>query len=190
MNKTLITIAALFAAASTFAQGTLLFNTKSGTAVNAQVTYAGPPVINANGDFLGQLYWSNVGANTWSPVGANPLSFIASGAGQGYIIGGSQSIPGKGGGDKVDLQFRGWAGATIAGGSASWPGPATGGTGPGYASTALNNFGLGGDVAGQPPVPAPLLNGLQGFQIPTVPEPSFAALGLLGAGLLLIRRKK
>jgi hypothetical protein len=41
-----------------------------------------------------------------------------------------------------------------------------------------------------PPTVAANLVGLQGFEIPIIPEPSIAAVGLLGASLLLICRKK
>jgi hypothetical protein len=49
---------------------------------------------------------------------------------------------------------------------------------------------LGGTPAGGAPIPTPSLNGLQGFQIRVVPEPSTMALGVLGAAALLFRRRK
>jgi hypothetical protein len=186
MKKTLITITALLAAAASYAQGSLNFTTKSGTAVDAPVLYqpaTGAPVT-ADANFLGQLFWSNPGAASWAALGA-PVPF-RTGSGQGYITaGGVQTITGKFAGDKVDVQFRGWAAEL----GASAPGS---GQGSGYNSSILANLTLGGgkaDPAAPPDTPA-LLAGLAGFTIPTVPEPSFAALGLLGAGLLLIRRKK
>lgn len=186
MKKTLITIAALLAAATSYAQGTVNFTTKSGTAVDAPVLYqpaSGAPVT-ADANFLGQLFWSAPGANTWAALGT-PVPF-RTGSGQGYITaGGVQTVPTVAGGGKVDIQFKGWASELGAAAPA-------GATGPGYNSSILAGLTLGGQGADPsvPPATPALLAGLQGFTIPTVPEPSFAALGLLGAGLLLIRRKK
>ena len=186
MKKTLITIAALLAAAASYAQGTVNFTTKSGTAVDAPVLYqpaSGAPVT-ADANFLGQLFWSNPGANTWSALGS-PVPF-RTGSGQGYITaGGVQTVPTVAGGGKVDILFSGWVSQI----GASSPGA---GSGPGYNSSILAGLTLGGQGADPsvPPATPALLAGLAGFTIPTVPEPSFAALGLLGAGLLLIRRKK
>jgi len=193
MKKTLITLAALLAATASYAQGTVNFTTKSGTAVDAPVLYqpaSGAPVT-ADAKFLGQLYWSAPGAASWAALGS-PVPF-RTGSGQGYITaGGVQTVTGKFGGDKVDIQFRGWAGVADFG-AVGFATPPNAGPGPGYNSSTLANLTLGGQGADPsvPPGTPALLAGLAGFTIPTVaPEPSIAALGLLGAGLLLIRRKK
>jgi hypothetical protein len=44
--------------------------------------------------------------------------------------------------------------------------------------------------AGQPPAGPPIFTGLTSFNIYTVPEPSLIALGALGLGALLLRRRK
>jgi hypothetical protein len=180
MKKTLITITALLAAAASYAQGSLNFTTKSGTAVDAPVLYqpaTGVPVT-ADGNFLGQLFWSAPGAGSWAALGS-PVPF-RTGSGQGYITaGGVQTITGKFAGDKVDIQFKGWASEL----GASAPAAATG---PGVNSSILANLTLGGgksDPAAPPDTPA-LLAGLTGFTIPTVPEPSFACSGQAWLGAM------
>jgi len=51
-------------------------------------------------------------------------------------------------------------------------------------------FPLGGTIPGQQPITPPNLAGLTSFNIAPVPEPSVVALGVLGLGALLLRRRK
>ncbi|MGE3309439.1 MAG: PEP-CTERM sorting domain-containing protein [Limisphaerales bacterium] len=182
MKHIVIALAALSVAASALAQGTVNFATRSGTAVNAPVTYAGGGNVLGTGDAAvwGQLYVSAPGG-TLAAAGA-PVPF-RSDAGAGFITaGGTVEIPGTTVGGSGQVKLVAWyasQGATYA----EAMGKGLGGFGE---SAVLTVNGLGGGTT-----PPALLAGLQGFSVSAVvPEPSIAALGLLGAGLLLIRRKK
>jgi hypothetical protein len=186
MKKTIITLAALLAATVAYSQGTVTFNTL-GPGVNAVVSY-GSASERASGDsFWGALYFQKSGTTDWVNIGT-PKNFGTGGT-AGYILAGTQS--GATAGDSGTLQFRAWASSKVAGGSDAWSPawPTTPGVGPGYGvSVVPSTVTLGG--AGSPPSLPAALTGLTGFTMAVVPEPSFMALGLLGAGLLLIRRKK
>lgn len=178
MKSIVLALTALLAAGSAFAQGTINFSTKITGVVDAKVTYsatAGGATTAVNGDYLGQLYAGAAGG-ALAAVGS-PVPF-RSDAGVGYITaGGKVAVPGVAGGSSAQVVLRAWQAAS----------------GATYEAAAIKNSSapititLGG--GGTPPAPDANLAGLQGFNI-VVPEPSIAALGLLGAGLLVIRRKK
>jgi hypothetical protein len=185
MKKTIITLAAVMAATVAYSQGTVTFNTL-GPGVNAVVSYGSASDRAAGDQFWGQLWFQKSGTADWVAIG-NPKNFGTGGT-AGYILAGT--VSGAAAGDNGTIQFRAWASSKIAGGADAWS-PAWGtaaGTGPGYGISQLPNITLGG--SGSPPSLPAALTGLTGFTMAVVPEPSFMALGLLGAGLLLIRRKK
>lgn len=175
MKHIVLTLTALFAAASVYAQGTVNFATRVTGTLDAPVTYAGAP---AGSDFWGQLLAGPPGG-TLAPVGA-PVEF-RSDAGIGYISGGAVAIPGVAGGTAADVRFVGWAKSL----GNTWPGQ-----GLGTGQSGIINIAATGNPDVTPPTVAANLVGLQGFAIEVIPEPTIAALGLLGAGLLLLRRKK
>lgn len=177
MKKLAIAVAALAFAASAFAQGTVNFSTRAG-AVNAPVTYAKDSSL-VNGDFFGQLYAAAPGG-TLAPVGA-PVPF-RSDAGRGYITaGGTITIPGVAAGSSAQVKLVAWAAAV----GATYDAAKAAGQG-GFNESGVITINTGGGT-----LPPAALTGLQGFAVSAiVPEPSIAALGLLGAGLLLVRRKK
>lgn len=181
MKHCLVTLAALLVAASTYAQGTVLFANKVGT-INAPVTYLGstPPSM-ADGQFVAQLYAGPTAA-TMAAVG-DPIPF-RSDAGKGYWVGTTRTITTVAAGSPAQVKVVAWASALGATYEAAL-GKGQGGIG----NSSTFEVATGG--AGSPPSLAANLNGLTAFSISTiVPEPSIAALGLLGAGMLLIRRKK
>jgi hypothetical protein len=184
MKHTLITLAALFAAASAFAQGEVNFQTRVTGILDAPVRYGAADGPFADGNYWGQLLAGPVGG-TLAPVG-QPVEF-RTGTGQGYITaGGAVPIPGVPGGSAAQVQFVGWA-KSLGNSYAAAVAANTGGVG----SSAPITVAATGNPAAVPPTTAANLVGLQGFVISTlIPEPSIAALGLLGAGLLLFRRKK
>lgn len=187
MKSTVLALTAFLAAASAYAQGTLNFTTKSGTSVDARVFY-GSPTTPAGADYVGQLYAGAAGG-ALTAIGA-PVAFRGDPPGPaaavGYILGaGTVVVPGVAGGSAADVQLRAWRadlGASYEAAVAAQGGAYTG-------SSATLRVAALGNPSSVPPTPAANLVGLQGFVIP-VPEPSIAALGLLGAGLLVIRRKK
>jgi hypothetical protein len=176
MKQIALALTALFVAASALAQGTLNFQTKVTGSLDAPVTYGG---ANANSAVMGQLYAAAPGG-TLAAIGA-PVPFRdAPAAAVGYIIGGTVDA-GVAASSSVQVKLVAWAasqGATYA----EALGKGTGGTGESGVITVITGGGL---------TPPANLVGLAGFGVSAiVPEPSVVALGLLGAGLLLIRRKK
>jgi hypothetical protein len=180
MKKIALGLAAFMVAAASYAQGTLNFSTFGG-GVNAQVTYAGTGQP-ADGTFWGQLVAGPAGG-ALAPIGV-PVPF-RTGSGQGYITaGGVLNVPGVAGGASAEVKLQAWASSL----GSSYAAALASGLG-GVGESGPITITLGG--AGTPPSLPAALTGLQGFSVATVvPEPSIAALGLLGAGLLLARRKK
>lgn len=189
MKHCLVTLAALLVAASSFAQGTVNFNNKAGTAVDARVFYAdtaGPTPAGA--DFVAQLY-ASAPNGTLAAVGV-AVPFRASGAGMGYINPASQdltrTIPGVAENATAQAKMVAWK-SVINGVTVSTYEQAVALKQGGFGESAV----IPGLLTGGGLNPPTNLLGLQGFTISqVVPEPSIAALGLLGAGLLVIRRKK
>jgi hypothetical protein len=193
MKHIAITLTALLVAASAYAQGTLNFANRVSGVFSAPATYQGDattPAGLAGNQFWGQLLAAAPGG-TLAPVGS-PVEF-RNDAGIGYITsGGVVAVPGVAGGSPAQVQMVAWhksLGDTWAAANAAGQG--------GIGSSGIITVNTGG--GGTPPSPAANLgvaggtaeNTLQPFNITSlVPEPSIAALGLLGAGLLLIRRKK
>jgi hypothetical protein len=185
MKYCLVTLAALLAAASSYAQGTVNFVNRITGTLDARVFYAGggtpTPAIGggATGDtqMVAQL-WQTSG--TAGPVG-DPIPFRNSGAGTGYWVGEARTLAGVAENASATVKVVAWStslGATYDAAKAA----GLGGTGESAPITITTGGGLN---------PPAALVGLTTFEIATiVPEPSIAALGLLGAGLLLIRRKK
>jgi hypothetical protein len=185
MKQIVIAIAALSAAVSAFAQGTVNFSNRTGS-IDAPVTYGsstGQRVIGTGAEAVwGQLMASTPGG-TLAAIGV-PVPF-REGAGAGYITGGGAiTIPGVAAGSPASIQMVAWhqsLGATYAEALAKGLG--------GVGNSATIEVATGG--VGTPPSLPSNLTGLTAFSVSAVvPEPSIAALGLLGAGLLLIRRKK
>jgi hypothetical protein len=193
MKHIALTLTALLVAASTFAQGTLNFANRVTGVFSAQATYEGDPNLPAGpagNNFWGQLLAAGPGGQL-APVG-QPVEF-RNDAGIGYITsGGVVEVPGVAGGSPAQVEMVAWHKSL----GNDWATASAAGMG-GIGRSGVITVNTGG--GGTPPAPAANLgqaggtaaNTLQPFQISTlVPEPSIAALGLLGAGLLLIRRKK
>jgi hypothetical protein len=183
MKQIVIAIAALSVAVSAFAQGTVNFSNRTGS-IDAPVTYAsGARVIGTGAEAVwGQLMAAAPGG-TLAAIGV-PVPF-REGAGAGYITGGGAiTVPGVAAGSPASIQMVAWhtsLGATYAEALAKGLG--------GVGNSATFDVATGG--VGTPPSLPSNLVGLTAFSVSAiVPEPSIAALGLLGAGLLLIRRKK
>lgn len=182
MKYCLATLAALSVAASAFAQGTVNFANRIPGTVDARVLYdtGGGVTTPADGQFVAQLYGGAPGG-ALAAVG-NPIVFRSnSDAAKGYWVGEARTIAGVAENGSAQVQVVAWASAL----GATYEAAKAAGQG-GWGASSTITVTTGGGLT-----PPQALVGLQGFTIATiVPEPSIAALGLLGAGLLLIRRKK
>jgi hypothetical protein len=203
MKKTIIALLALSAAASVFAQGTIVYynrvtgsivapvyapeapgstvsktgNTTGGFPAGTQ-TYAGAAL--AGTGFTAQL-WAGAEGTAEGSLAVVPGSnkdFRTGGfAGAINNSGGVIAIPGVGEGSKAALQLRVWdnAGGTIT----SYDNAVIRGKSPVFTSLPLGLLAA-----------PPNMVGLLSFNIYTVPEPStFALLGLGALGMLVFRRK-
>lgn len=190
MKQILLTLTAVLAATAAFAQGQVNFSTRVLPQIDAPVTIGAPGGTKVGSTYWGQLYVGAAGADpsTFQAVGS-PVAFRdAAGQPFGYIVGGGTvTLPtGFPGGTPAQFQLRAWAasqGATYEAAQAAGQG--------GFGASAPFSVTPGNPNATPvPDLPANLV-GLQAFTVsPIVPEPAVAALGLIGAGLLLIRRKK
>jgi hypothetical protein len=171
----LVTVACAATALTGFAQdGAVNFNSRT---VGAVVTDIDGNTVGAG--FLGQLVWGTA-ADSLAPVGVAAEFYTGTlSSRQGTVSGGAVTIPG---GDGIPGFM-----ALIA-----WDSTAGDGSYEG-AKTAGGQFGMS-EVFGITPLAAPFtppdLVGLTSFQLEIIPEPSTFALGLIGIGALMLRRRK
>jgi hypothetical protein len=200
MKKLLLTAAAIVATLNMYGQGTGVISFGNVNTTNTSRIY-----VNQDGSAAGTLaagtgykialYWGNRGTPEAGLVQAGAAANFA--LGQGMFSGGNRTLnytTGSGNGDIVTVQARAWA--TIVGVPDTYE--------------AVLAAGLAGDQRAQvakgpvfeddtyrpadPTDPATAIGthaGWRGFGISPVPEPSVIGLGLLGAGaLLMLRRRK
>jgi hypothetical protein len=211
--KTLgITIAALTLAASAFGQGQVNFNNRvtTGTPIFAPIygvnpanpltqmrgnattnggsqNYAGVPLLSGSG-FTAQL---------WAGTAGTPEAALAEVAGATTTFQTATTLPGiirgvvgtlpfvTADGTQVAFQVRAWNnnGGTVL----TWADAmlrAQAGTGSAGSSAIFN-----APISPIPAAPGNLV-GMTSFNLTTVPEPGVIALGVLGLGALLLRRRK
>jgi len=177
MKKALVAIAALLISVSAYAQGQVNFNTHVTTdtpPVDARVLNPDGTPVGAGG--FGQLFIKN--GSSYTALVADPLvnggasPFRTSAAGLGYINGGGVTAPLPAG--SYSLVLRAWAGGASS-----------------YDTATIRGESLPVTITltEAPAIPNDLI-GLQGFTLTTVPEPTTLALGAVGLGALLIRRRK
>lgn len=183
MKHCLVTLTALLVASAAYAQGTVNFVNKITGSYDAKVFYAASPApLPAGAGYVAQLFAGPVGGPLVKT--GDPVPFRTTAAGLGYWSAISREVAGVPAGSDAQVQAVSWLlslGTEFAAVKAGGNG-VTGGWGESNISTV--KLGGGTVVPGE-------MSGLTGYTISAViPEPSIAALGLLGAGLLLIRRKK
>jgi len=176
MKKALFTLVALALASSAFAQGQLT------SLSNFEIPLAGGGTYNASIKDGSKSGTPDAAAGTYTAGIFGPDgSLLGSGALliDGYfLIDGTVTVPNAPVGSPAQITVKAWE------------------TGKTYetstirGSTTFTSLALGGTVAGNPPVTAPGMTGLQGFSVAPVPEPGTIALGALGVGALLLRRRK
>jgi hypothetical protein len=180
MKHCLLTFAALLVAASTYAQGTINFVNRIVGVVDAPVSLENGGARLAGADGWVAVLYGGAPGGAMAAVGA-PIKF-RDGTGIGYWPGEARTIPGVAENGTASLQVKVFNTAL----GASFEEVQAKGLGGWGQSAVLASVATGGGL--NPPTP---MTGLAAFTAaPIVPEPSIAALGLLGAGLLLIRRKK
>jgi len=185
MKKIIIVIACMLAGISAYAQGTVNFNNRvpaAATPVDAPIYDVGGTTRLSGTGFYAQLYGAAVGG-TLAAIG-DPLTFST--GRPGYVLATgvdtTRAIPGVTPGGNAVVQIRAWSAAS---GSTYEAALAAGGA---VGSSDTLTLVTGG--GGSPPGPPADLIGLQSFSLTAIPEPSTLALGLLGAALLVIRRRK
>jgi|SRR5688572_21070606 len=174
MKKLLVTLAAVLVSASTFGQGTVIFNNRIGL-VDAPVRrWDG---TGAGAGITAQLYLVGAGGALTALTPTTTFR-TTSAAAAFYINQVTITVPGVAAGNPATFRMRAWDGASYE----------TATTSRGE-SNDVTIPQLGGTPAGGgAPIPDPALVGLLSFPI-SVPEPSSIALGLLGAAALLYRRR-
>ena len=167
--------------------GTVNFNNRmSIVGIDARVIgIDGNPVSGADG-FVAQLAYTATEGGALTPFGDVVSFYGDKEIKYGYLSGGIQNVPDMAGQD-VWIQMQAWNtndGATYADAVAA-------GAKLGAGASNIIPVKLGGD--GIPPALPANLVGLEGFQLQggeVIPEPSTFALGLIGIGALLLRRRK
>lgn len=195
MKRLLIMAAAVaMMAVSVYGQGQVNFSTLSGAngkiwkdTVPASTTQTAGRVVGADG-MVGQLYWSPVGMDNFQAFDVSkPVGTTSA----GNILGGTVALPGQAAGTMVQMQLRVWETAYGATFEAASTAGAMGNRFAYLGTGSTFTVGLGG---GGTTIPVPSIATLfQPFAVTAapVPEPSVVALGLVGAGaLLLLRRRK
>jgi len=194
MKKLLIVGLLIMASASAFAQGTVNFNNNGlvnpPLPDNLAIFYGNPSagghrLTLGDGTYVAQLYFGAPGSmeSALTPVASPAANFRASTTTlPGTWSGGTRTLTGFAAGAAVVLQVRVWNTAD----------------GSDYGTAFAKNNGL---YTGKSPifnytVPNPgdpasayLMANFTGFTV-AVPEPSVIVLGILGAGALLLRRRK
>lgn len=197
MKKLLLSGLLVIATASAFAQGTVNFNNNGiqagpGGVGNdpSRLVYFGTgtstPLTLGSGNFVAQLWFGAAGANESSltAVAGAPTAFRAATTSLPgtWASGGTKTLAGFAEGSAVSLQVRVWD----LNKGADWA--AAGGANGALFTGKSAIFSYSVPTAGSPPA-AYLMSGFQGFSV-AVPEPSTILLGVLGAGALLLRRRK
>ncbi|MCL5098643.1 MAG: PEP-CTERM sorting domain-containing protein [Candidatus Omnitrophica bacterium] len=184
MKKRIVIAACLLATVAAYAQGAINFsNHVPYMGVDAPIFAIDGMTKLAGTGYLAELYAGRT-TDTLVPIG-DPLPF-RTGDLAGYLVAGPPAsptdplriVPGITGGVVATVQVRAWDVST----GATWDAATI--RGQSVHLTLTLGFG------GLPPVPPADLLGLRSFSLQVVPEPSTMALGLLGACLLLLWRRK
>jgi len=175
MKRLLILTSLVLSGMVAFGQGYLNFgNRVTAAGIDAKVFDVDGTTALAGAAYKAQLYW---GTDAGSLTAVGPVLDFRTGAAAGYITSTSVTIAGAAEGASGFVQMVAWAAAAGTSYEAALA------SGSGYGSSAVLAMTLG--VAPNTP---PNMAGLTSFAL--VPEPSTIALGLLGLGVLALRRRK
>jgi len=169
MKKLVLLAAAVMVSLAAHAQGTVNFINKVAASNLDAPVFVGDASTRASGaNFTAQLF-AGPSAGNLSAVGA--VATFLTGGGAGYFNGGARTIGNVAPGATAFLQV-----------------VATDLTTGQVGRSAIFSLATGG--SGTPPsLPANMV-GLTSFTIPVVPEPTTIALGAIGIGALMLRRRK
>lgn len=170
MKKLILAAAAVLVSVAAFAQGTVTFNNRVGTDVNARVLLP-DGVTGAGAGYTAQL-WGGASAASLAPLTPTTTFRTSSAAAQGYVNSVVVEVPGVAANAKAFLVMKAYNGADFASSTISGESPAI-------------EVTLGGGN-----VPPSNLNGLAGFTLTVIPEPSTIALGVVGAAAALMMRRR
>jgi len=175
MKKLLIALAAVMITAASYGQGQVVFVNKVGTSLDAPVMLEGTS-HGPGADYSAQLFLKS--GNTYTAL--TPAStFRAAGTGAAaiadrYWVSQDVIVPGVASGTPATFAVRAWK------------------TSLGSYDAAVGNNGQSADftvTVGGGTLPPANLTTLTGFTVQNVPEPAALALGVLGAAVLLLRRR-
>lgn len=159
------------------------------TTNGGQQTYTGPLLLGTG--FTAALFGGPAGItdeNSPNLAFVQSATFRTSSTTAGFFIAptAAQMVPGTTAGEQGTFQVRAWdnRGGTVATWAAAMADPSIA---RGSSSLFTPTFPLGGPTL--PPTTPPGLQGLTSFNL-VVPEPGVIALGVLGLGALLLRRRK
>lgn len=203
MKRTLMVLASMIAAAGVMAQGTVKFATKSGTSVDAKASLvdrlgaaigfpAGPATVGQPGYYVELL--GSADNTSYAPLMGTKIGtgfetsvrgiFLA--AGNGYASLGDWALTGVAAQAPYWFKVVGYYATT---GSETWSNIALDPVNNIWGQSMAVQVTTGGVKAGAPDAPAAILAGLNQPWTIAVPEPSVLALGLLGVGAFLLRRR-
>jgi len=188
MKKALLTLAALAMAASAYAQGTITFfnsgidSASGGTTYDAPIFEVGGTTRASGAAFTAGLFIGSGDSATLVP--GSQTTFLTGGGAGFFNPVFDLPVPGNAPGSTPTLTVRAWS--TSAGSFAA----AKAGAGQ-FGEQTFAAKQLGGPNPTPPPPSffTPTMTGFTGF-IMQVPEPSTIALGAIGIGALLLRRRK
>jgi hypothetical protein len=181
MKKLILTTAVMMTSLSLFAQGTVSFSNLLAPAGGINNDDAGR-LVTAADNVVAALYFAPVGESSFTLVD-NSQAAVGQ-FGDGVVLNlNPLSVPGVAGGTSAQFLVRAWD-AAFADYDAAVGGQGLAGESPIWEQAT----GGGGSPPGPP---ASTVEFIPSFGVAVVPEPSAIALGLLGAGaLLLLRRRK
>jgi len=198
MKKLFVSLCLTVCAYGAFAQGqiNLISNGAAKPVYGVDKTDSTVQTLNtANRDKLGAGYTFEV----WYAAGAGKTegdlkalvqgSFSKNGV---FLKSGTVDIPGVNGGDAVTFQIRAWANDSRITSWADLGNDANNDVARGKSALFTKSAG-GKDAAGNVVLPLSLVGAVESFglyTLPVVPEPSVIALGALGLGALVLRRRK
>jgi hypothetical protein len=186
MKKLILIAMMACVSVTTYAQGQINFSNIGGTAQPSLITDTSGTTVSST--FMAALYWAESGVSDPSmfmEVPGSTKSFV----GAGFLLGTVVTAPTSAAGADANFQIRAWESAFGASFEEAQAGGGQWGMGgiipsptkdPANTAQTAPSLVAAANAAGVP----------LGFQLQVVPEPSVIALGLLGAGALLVLRRR